>query len=158
MQRYINKSGKCTSITANLYNPNYNWGGKLIDGVVSSTFSTSAQQSEAQAIRLACAFSQALGLSNVLVENDNKAVIELCVSELVPPWNCLAIMHDIKAMSSSSVISFSWVPREVNCAAHWLASVFLKGSLPLDWVKNLYSEQIFIIVRTLRVQVSLLSE
>ncbi|KAL7241047.1 hypothetical protein ACSBR2_006633 [Camellia fascicularis] len=40
---------------------------------------------EAHAIRLACMFLRALGLSNLQVESDNQEVIALCVSELVPP-------------------------------------------------------------------------
>ncbi|CAL5411534.1 unnamed protein product [Camellia sinensis] len=81
-------------------------------------------------------FLQALGLSNVQVKSDCKSVIELCVSELVPPWKCLAFLYDIQSMGQASSLSFSWVPRAANTVAHWLASSKLQDALPLDWIRN----------------------
>ncbi|GMP62795.1 hypothetical protein CsSME_00024758 [Camellia sinensis var. sinensis] len=70
--------------------------GKLIDGVTSIVYSSSAKQGEAHAIRLACMFLRALGLSHIQVQSDNQAVITLCVSEMVPPWDISALLHDIQ--------------------------------------------------------------
>ena len=72
----------------------------------------------------------------VVVESDNKFVIHLCVSEDVPPWECGAIIHDIKGMAARSQLSFQWCPRAANGTAHWVAQAFLHGNLPLDWVSH----------------------
>ncbi|KAL7221129.1 hypothetical protein ACSBR1_023142 [Camellia fascicularis] len=81
--------------------------GKLVDGVVSTVYSSSVKQEEAHVIRLACLFLQSLGLSNIQVESDNKEVIVLCVSELVPPWDYSAIIHDIQVLGLSLQASFA---------------------------------------------------
>ncbi|KAL7212958.1 hypothetical protein ACSBR2_015621 [Camellia fascicularis] len=91
-------------------------------------------QGEARAVRMACAFSHTLNLRQVHVEGDNKSVINLSVSELVPPWDCQAIIHDIRSAQFRRNISFSWTPRNTNRVAHWVASCHLKGKLSLDWV------------------------
>ncbi|KAL7247442.1 hypothetical protein ACSBR2_002370 [Camellia fascicularis] len=91
-------------------------------------------QRETQAVRMACAFSHTLNLRQVHVEGDNKVVIDLSVSELVPSWDCQAIIHDIQFARSRRNISFSWSPRSTNRVAHWVASCHLKGMLLLAWV------------------------
>ncbi|KAL7162800.1 hypothetical protein ACSBR2_043141 [Camellia fascicularis] len=110
--------------------------GQLVDGRTSIVHVSSTLQGEARAVRMAYAFSQTLNLSQVSVEGDNKTVIELSVSELVPPWDCMAIIHDIRSAKSRSNISFSWSPRSSNRVAHWVASCNLTGMLPLDWVAH----------------------
>ncbi|KAL7259099.1 hypothetical protein ACSBR1_005074 [Camellia fascicularis] len=111
-----------------------NWEGQLVDGRTSIVHVSSTLQGEARTVRMACAFFQTLNLSQVSVEGDNKTVIELSVSELVPSWDYMAIIHDIRSTKSWSNISFSWSPRSSNRVAHWVASRNLTGMLPLDWV------------------------
>ncbi|XP_028072143.1 uncharacterized protein LOC114274422 [Camellia sinensis] len=124
--------GKKTSLAVILRD----WTGQFIDGVVSTVHTSSVTQGEARAIWLACMFLQALGLSNVQVESDCKSVIDLCVSKLVPPWECLAYVSDIRSMGQASSFSFSWVPTIANSVTHWLASSKLQDVLPLDWIRN----------------------
>ncbi|GMP72660.1 hypothetical protein CsSME_00030605 [Camellia sinensis var. sinensis] len=107
---------------------------KLVDGMVSTIYTSSSKLGEALAIRLACLFLQALGFLNVQVESNNKEVIDLCVSEQVPPWECSAIIHDIQSLNSTLNASFAWIPMEANGVAHWLARTHLQGTLPFDWV------------------------
>ncbi|XP_028087816.1 uncharacterized protein LOC114288493 [Camellia sinensis] len=108
--------------------------GTLIDGVTSIAYSSSAKQGEAHAIHLACMFLRALGLLNLQVESDSQEVITLCVSEMVPPWDISALLHDIQVVSSSSQVSFAWIPRESNEVAHWVARAHIHGALPSNWV------------------------
>ncbi|CAL5387174.1 unnamed protein product [Camellia sinensis] len=108
--------------------------GTLLDGVTSIAYSSSAKQGEARAIRLACMFLRALGILNLQVESDSQEVITLCVSEMVPPWDIAALLHDIQVVSSSSHVSFAWIPRESNEVAHWVARAHLHGALPSNWV------------------------
>ncbi|XP_028083788.1 uncharacterized protein LOC114285008 [Camellia sinensis] len=126
------KDGSKASLAAILQNRE----GQLVDGRTSIVHVSSTLQGEAQAVRMACAFFQTLNLSQISVEGDSKTVIELSVSELVPPWDCMAIIHDIRSTKSRNNISFCWSPRSSNRAAHWVASRNLTGMLPLDWVAH----------------------
>ncbi|KAG5532237.1 hypothetical protein RHGRI_026761 [Rhododendron griersonianum] len=66
-------------------------------------------------------------------ENDNAQLISLSVSELVPPWEVLAILSDIRLLAKDEGLSFRWTPREGNEAAHWVASS-QASSLGPNWV------------------------
>ncbi|CAL5392099.1 unnamed protein product [Camellia sinensis] len=65
--------------------------------------------------------------------SDNKSVISLCVSEIVPPWEYSAIILDIRGLASSHSLSFSWTGRNNNEAVHWVAKACLSKALPVNW-------------------------
>ncbi|KAL7189457.1 hypothetical protein ACSBR1_039160 [Camellia fascicularis] len=69
--------------------------GRLLDGQVSSLLSSSTQQVEAQAVRLACFLAKNHNLPSVEIESDNQTIVKLCVSETVPPWESMAVVFDI---------------------------------------------------------------
>lgn len=98
--------------------------GVLLEGRRVSISGPSALSCEALALRKACLMGKALHLSGIQVENDNKHLITLCVFELVPPWECRVIIQDIKTLATGLHLFILWVPREANCAAHWMASPF----------------------------------
>ncbi|KAL7264758.1 hypothetical protein ACSBR1_002663 [Camellia fascicularis] len=93
------------------------WQGRLDDGVVFLSQSSSVFQGEACAVRLACRLLQALGLSNVQAESDCKVVIDLSVLELDPPWDCLALLHDIQALG---VFFPGFLERPIGWPIGWL--------------------------------------
>ncbi|XP_058208130.1 uncharacterized protein LOC131321141 [Rhododendron vialii] len=107
--------------------------GHLVDGRRFRISSTSAFLAEASVLHEACLFAKALNLSSVCIENDNAQLISLSVSELVPPWEALAIICDICLLASELRLSFNWTPRIGNEAAHWIASS-QASSLGLNWV------------------------
>ncbi|KAG5556480.1 hypothetical protein RHGRI_006924 [Rhododendron griersonianum] len=107
--------------------------GHLVNGRRFRISSTSAFLAEASVLREACLFAKALNLSSVCIENDNAQLISLSVSELVPPWEALAIISDIRLLASDLRLSFCWTPWEGNEAAHWIASS-QASSLGLNWV------------------------
>ncbi|KAE9462142.1 hypothetical protein C3L33_05934, partial [Rhododendron williamsianum] len=121
--------------------PNKGWGGiilrnshgNLIDGRRFRILATSALHAEAFVIREACLFAKALNLSSVCIENDNAQLISLSVSELVLPWEVLAILSDIRLLAKDEGLSFRWTPREGNEAAHWVASS-QASSLGPNWM------------------------
>ncbi|KAI8526992.1 hypothetical protein RHMOL_Rhmol12G0042100 [Rhododendron molle] len=80
--------------------------GHLVDGRRFRISSTSAFLAEASVLREACLFAKALNLSSVCIENDNVQLISLNVSELVPPWEALAIISDIRLLASELRVSF----------------------------------------------------
>ncbi|KAL7186034.1 hypothetical protein ACSBR2_027898 [Camellia fascicularis] len=114
----------------------FSYGGRLIDGLTSSCHVSSSLQGEALACQYACLLANTRNLSQVEIEGDNKSVIQLCVSEDVPPWECGSIFTDIQRLVSYRNLSFCWAPRTAKSAAHWVAQTSLRGLLPLDWVSH----------------------
>ncbi|XP_028110248.1 uncharacterized protein LOC114308781 [Camellia sinensis] len=82
------------------------WRGNLVDGTTTMVHVSSTIQSEARAVRMAYAFSQTLNFSQIQVENGSQSVIKSRVFELVPPWDCQAIIHDIHSAKSNCLLSF----------------------------------------------------
>ncbi|KAL7222781.1 hypothetical protein ACSBR1_024474 [Camellia fascicularis] len=97
--------------------------GRLLDDLVSSFLASSALQAEAHAIRLARSLAQAHNASMVEIETDNQSLIKLCLSEDVPPWECMAMVHDIRSLSKPRQWNFGWT-RRANRAAHWVANSY----------------------------------
>ncbi|XP_028077852.1 uncharacterized protein LOC114279770 [Camellia sinensis] len=108
--------------------------GTLLDGVAMKAAIASVLQGEVLAIRLACVMCDTLHLSRAEVEGDNQGVIKLSVSEDAPPWECAALVADIKALAHKRGLSFRWCPRSANSAANWVALARLGGYLPVNWV------------------------
>ncbi|KAL7249779.1 hypothetical protein ACSBR1_011873 [Camellia fascicularis] len=92
--------------------------GELIDGLTKQSCISSSLQGEALACCLACQLAQDYNLSMVEVEGGNKLAIHLCVSDDIPPWECGAIVNDIKMLATRGNLSFHWCPRAANGAAH----------------------------------------
>ncbi|KAI8552125.1 hypothetical protein RHMOL_Rhmol06G0240700 [Rhododendron molle] len=88
------------------------------------------------AITAACELILSLGLKEVEVESDNKKAISLSVSELVPPWDARAVVLDIRHMAVEEQISFRWVSRIANRAAHEVAALARHSLLPCNWNVN----------------------
>ncbi|KAI8542975.1 hypothetical protein RHMOL_Rhmol08G0182300 [Rhododendron molle] len=95
--------------------------GEVLDGYSSLVNASSAIQGEALAIRLACHLITTNQISQDIIESDNKMVIKLCSTENVPPWECAALVKDIRLLSFNFDGEFSWVPRACNKASHWVA-------------------------------------
>ncbi|KAH7842585.1 hypothetical protein Vadar_007008 [Vaccinium darrowii] len=113
-----------------------NWDGNPVDGLAKSVKISSPLQGELLAIREACLMISALGMKGVSVESDNKQAILLSASELVPPWEVIAMVLDIWELACMRGILFKWVRREANKAAHSIATLAKSGKLPLNWVSS----------------------
>ncbi|KAI8573991.1 hypothetical protein RHMOL_Rhmol01G0318700 [Rhododendron molle] len=83
--------------------------GEVVDGAVKGFKVDSVLQGELQAIRLACATAKDQGWQSLMVESDCKQATELCVNELVPPWNCTALAEDIKEMAEERSTTLQWI-------------------------------------------------
>lgn len=108
--------------------------GKAVDGRGGRVPANSPLQSELLAIREACLLIRQQHFLNAIVESDCKMAVTLCSSEGTPPWDSVILIEDIKAMVSDYHINLSFVPRNCNVAAHWVAKHALLKILPLNWV------------------------
>lgn len=97
---------------------------------------SSVFQGEALAVRLAGRLIEANQINEATIESDNKMVIHLCSMENVPPWESATIFHDIHRIASGLNCKFSWISRECNRVAHWVAKAHHRGILPVNWVSS----------------------
>ncbi|KAL7193372.1 hypothetical protein ACSBR2_025061 [Camellia fascicularis] len=81
--------------------------GQLIEGLAQKVKLASVAQGEALAVRLACAMVHTVNLGLVEIEGECKSVIQLCVSEDAPPWDCGVIIEDIISMATGGGVSFN---------------------------------------------------
>lgn len=77
--------------------------GRLIDGRRFQISTNSAFLVEASVIREACLFAKAFDINSTTIENDNAQLISLSVSELVPTWEVMAIISDIRLLAAELI-------------------------------------------------------
>lgn len=111
-----------------------NWKGEIMDGMARSVFANSSLSGELSAIRAACNMLIKSKIKGATVEADNRQAILLSVSELVPPWEVSAEVLDIRDLAREGDICFNWVRRAANKAAHEIAALARRKSLPCNWV------------------------
>lgn len=87
---------------------------RFIDGIAYASPSTSMLQAEARALQMSCLLTQVHNLNQVEIESDNQMIIHLCVSEMVPSWDCMAIVSDIQLLSRNRQWNFVWTKRSNN--------------------------------------------
>ena len=92
--------------------------GSLINGLGCKVNVISSLQSELLAIRKAYMIITQQRIAHSIVESDCKVVVHLLQSDNAPPWDSAVVIEDIRFMASVSSISFSFVPRSGNRAAH----------------------------------------
>nr|XP_028952588.1 uncharacterized protein LOC103432147 [Malus domestica] len=89
----------------------------------------SAAAGEACAIRIALLACIDYGFDNVVIESDAKVIIQMLRNELLNDFSLECILGDIEVLARRMMsVSFSFVPRESNLAAHSVAKfVFKEG-------------------------------
>ncbi|GJY66125.1 ribonuclease H protein [Tanacetum coccineum] len=73
------------------------------------------------------------GWQNATIESDSKLAVSFASSEADPPWAVDAIVDDIKLWASQLALSFLWVNRNCNLAAHHVAKVAFSSHVNFVW-------------------------
>ena len=107
------------------------WRGELVFAHTKWVETNVPVQAEAEAINWASQQVISHNISHALIESDSKVCIE-ALQELDShvPWRISTIISDklrLKALSHN--VKYSWVPRDLNRAAHVLAKWSLKNCL-----------------------------
>ncbi|XP_043714624.1 uncharacterized protein LOC122662983 [Telopea speciosissima] len=94
-----------------------------------------AIQGEALAIREALMQARELGITNLLVESDNKEIISFIEDpNRVPPLDVAVVVEDVRELCSTFVsVSFLFVPRAMNVIADALVRKALSIMCMTDW-------------------------
>ncbi|GKA83147.1 reverse transcriptase [Tanacetum coccineum] len=58
---------------------------------------------------------------NAIVESGSQITISLSSLDMSPPWSLAALVEDIRIWAKNMRIRFSWINRESNQVAHWVA-------------------------------------
>ncbi|KAI8533427.1 hypothetical protein RHMOL_Rhmol10G0009100 [Rhododendron molle] len=84
---------------------------------------SSALFTEAWALRIACGMAMDMGIKAAMFESDCKEVIDcLTKNNYQCPLEITVLVDDIKCWACQKEWSFSWVHRDQNRVAHWLAT------------------------------------
>lgn len=110
--------------------------GELLNGKKLKVTGSSVLVCEALTLREACLMAKALDLRAAQIESDNKCLISLCVSELVPPWECGCVILDIRQLVLDLNLSLLWIARDSNRAAHWVALLFQDHFLRIGFLTS----------------------
>lgn len=95
---------------------------------------SSALFTEAWALRIACGMAMDMGIRAAMFESDYKEVIAcLTKKNYQCPSEIAVLVDDMKCWAAQKEWSFSWVYRDQNRVAHWLAT----NSLARNFVLNL---------------------
>ncbi|CAK9144345.1 unnamed protein product [Ilex paraguariensis] len=123
--------GKSQKATAGIIVRNHKR--ELVGGKVITVPPVSSFLSEAVAVKEACLVSISIELVTTTIENDN-AKVKLQRGRA--PWEIVVIIGDIKQDAIDHALNFVQIPRTLNKPAYWIASEFLKQSLPIGWVSS----------------------
>ncbi|CAN6691340.1 unnamed protein product [Malus baccata var. baccata] len=94
----------------------------------------SAAAGEAAAIRTALLACIDYGYDNVVIESDAKVIIQMIRNEIEFDFSIDCILGDIEVLARRlRSVSFSYVPRECNVAAHSVAKFVFKEGRDFGW-------------------------
>ena len=115
--------------------------GSIIDGISTKVQCESVLQGEALALREGVCLASQRKMAHVSFESDSQALIKAVNSFPVGcPWEIFPLCKDISSLASEfQSCSFSFVPREANKVAHWIAKAVQHGRIGVHWVSNIPS-------------------
>ncbi|GLT96560.1 hypothetical protein SLE2022_141720 [Rubroshorea leprosula] len=112
-----------------------NSNGELLIGRTWRCSASSPLMAKVTALLKAIPYATDMGLNFVIFESDNEALISYAQEAFKPsPWEISSIIRSIRGLSSSKPsYSFSFVPREGNQVADWVAHATVRGQCPYYW-------------------------
>ncbi|KAM1736077.1 hypothetical protein ACFX12_014475 [Malus domestica] len=97
-------------------------------------FSHSAAAAEASAIRFALLSCIDHGFDDIIVESDARTIIMMLKKEIVADFSIECILDDIEVLAQKlRSVSFAFVPREGNRAAHSVAKYVFNEGRSFSW-------------------------
>ncbi|GKB74643.1 reverse transcriptase [Tanacetum coccineum] len=85
------------------------------------------------AVHFSCSLVFNHGWFNAIVESDSQIAISLSSLDTSSPWSLAALVEDIRIWAENMQIRFSWVNRESNQIAHWVAHHAFSSTLGFSW-------------------------
>ncbi|KAJ1414196.1 Ribonuclease H-like superfamily [Sesbania bispinosa] len=88
---------------------------------------------EALALREAISLARNIRVSNIVVESDSKVLVQACRREKSLGEIKMIVNDIIQIKGHFESCSFTWTPREANCAAHTIAKLASQNILSRWW-------------------------
>nr|GEZ82491.1 hypothetical protein [Tanacetum cinerariifolium] len=85
------------------------------------------------AVHYACSLAFNHGCFNAIVESDSQIAISLSSLDMPLPWSLADLVDDIRLWAKEMYIRFSWVNRESNKVAHWVARNAFSSTVGFSW-------------------------
>ncbi|KAM1160595.1 hypothetical protein ACFX19_034183 [Malus domestica] len=103
-------------------------------GGIGSGFCHSANATEASAIRYALLACIDHGFNDIIIESDASSIIKMLKKEMLVDFSIECILSDIEVLAQKlRSVSFAFVPREGNRAAHSVAKYAFKKGRSFSW-------------------------
>ncbi|KAM1654040.1 hypothetical protein ACFX2K_006483 [Malus domestica] len=103
-------------------------------GGIGSGFCHSVAAAEASAIRYALLACIEHGFNDIIIESDASLVIKMLKKEVLVDFSIECILGDIEVLVHKlRTVSFAFVPREGNRAAHSVAKYAFKEGRSFSW-------------------------
>ncbi|CAN6711155.1 unnamed protein product [Malus baccata var. baccata] len=97
-------------------------------------FFHSAAAAEVVVVRDVLEFCCMQGFDQLVVESDTRVIVQMLRKEMQPDFNLDCILSDIERLvQSMRSVTFAFVPREVNGAAHSVAKFVFREGKTLLW-------------------------
>ncbi|GJT12917.1 reverse transcriptase [Tanacetum coccineum] len=96
-------------------------------------YAVSLLHAEIIAVHSACLLAFNHGWLNAIVESNSQIAISLSLLDMSPPWSLAALVEDIRIWAKNMHIRFSWVNRESNQVARWVAHNAFSSTLGFSW-------------------------
>ncbi|XP_028764219.1 uncharacterized protein LOC114722371 [Neltuma alba] len=110
--------------------------GWVLDGASRIIAADSSLMAKGAALQLAMNYAYENDLDEVIFESDNQNLIN-CLNNNAPSpgWRNYVILENLQfSRNRLRSHSCSWIPKEANSVADWVARASLAGSCPTDWV------------------------
>nr|AFP55576.1 hypothetical protein [Rosa rugosa] len=111
--------------------------GAVLGGKAFRILAPSPMAAEALALREAVCLAMDFTLGEVIISSDSKSLIQcLEMRSRAPDWRAATIVEQVRSLTDSRKVSWSWISRSANQAAHLVASLVHRGVCSSDWVQN----------------------
>ncbi|CAL8167502.1 unnamed protein product [Prunus armeniaca] len=124
-----------------------NHDGEVVGGKANLFQALSADQAEGQALLDGLSLAKDNGFLKIIMETGSKVCFS-AAKDVLSSVKWLSFFHAIKDLRASfESLQWSWVPREANQAADWVASRVKRGLCAEAWVNRPPTAQVFILSR-----------
>ncbi|CAL2270238.1 unnamed protein product [Prunus armeniaca] len=129
--------------TARNWLPPLNHDGEVVGGKANLFQELSADQAEGQALLDGLSLAKDNGFLKIIMETGSKVCFS-AAKDVLSSVKWLSFFHAIKDLRASfESLQWSWVPREANQAADWVASQVKRGLCAEAWVNRPPTAQVF---------------
>lgn len=140
METLSNKSKICSEISAGIAVIARDSNGQFLTGDSNLIRASSPRAAEAFAVRLAANLVVENHWPHVIIESDNKSLVNSLQKELANCWDSAAIERDTRELLQNFRVEFSFCPRDANSCADFIAKFVMSTKCKFNWQRAFPSQ------------------